>query len=345
MKTRTIKNPVLAAALLAAVLGGCAPQPRRSDAPAPLNTPADMWAELENAKGEVRRLNAKVEELTLQVQANQKDPEMAGRVARLEGNVNRMASQLAIDVGGGGAAPQADGGGAPPAAPQPQAGYAQPQAGYGQPQAGYAQQQPGYGQAQPGYAQPQAGYAQPQTGYGQGPGPAAATGSADDEDVQIPPYRPQGGYAAPTAPVQPAPAPQAPAAPAAAAPAAEPQNPADAVYAKGLASFNAKQYQQALGIFQEFARNFKTSPLMPNALFWTGECYFQLGDFANAALSYQEVVEKYPKSAKHADALFKRGVAFQKLGNAGAAKLSFKEVIDKYPDSAFAARAKTMMPK
>jgi len=84
---------------------------------------------------------------------------------------------------------------------------------------------------------------------------------------------------------------------------------------------------------------------MANALFWTGECYFQLGDFANAALSYQEVIEKYPKSAKHADALFKRGVAFSKLGNAGAAKLSFKEVIDKYPDSAFAARAKAMMPK
>uniref|UniRef100_I2Q0S5 Tol-pal system protein YbgF n=1 Tax=Desulfovibrio sp. U5L TaxID=596152 RepID=I2Q0S5_9BACT len=336
MNTRPTKNPILVAALIAAVLGGCAPA-RRSDAPAPLNTPADMWAELENAKGEVRRLNAKVEELTLQVQANQKDPELAGRVARLEGNVNRVASQLAIDVGGGApAAPQANAAGAQPAAPQP---------GYAQPQAGYAQQQPGYGQPQAGYAaqpqagyaaQPQAGYGQPQAGYGQGAG-----APADDEDVQIPPYTPPGYGAA--APVQPAPAPQAPAA--AAPPAAEPQNPADAVYAKGLASFNAKQYQQALGIFQEFARNFKTSPLMPNALFWTGECYFQLGDFANAALSYQEVVEKYPKSAKHADALFKRGVAFQKLGNPGAAKLSFKEVIDKYPDSAFAARAKTMMPK
>lgn len=109
MKTRPTKNPILAAALVAVVLGGCAPA-KRSDVPAPLNTPADMWAELENTKGEVRRLNAKVEELTLQVQANQKDPEMAGRVARLEGNVNRLASQLAIDVGGGGAAPQADGG-------------------------------------------------------------------------------------------------------------------------------------------------------------------------------------------------------------------------------------------
>jgi len=325
MKTRQTKSPILAAALIAAVLGGCAPA-KRSDAPAPLNTPADMWAELENAKGEVRRLNAKVEELTLQVQSNKKDPELAGRVSRLEGNVNRMASQLAIDLGGGGAA-QPDSSAAQPAAPQ---GYAQPQAGYAQPQAGYAQ-------PQAGYAGSQTGYGQQQTGYGAA-APAAPPGGSgsDDDDVQVPPYNPSGYAAAP------APTPAAPAAPPVVSDA---QNPADAVYAKGLSSFNARQYQQALGIFQEFARNFKTSPLMPNALFWTGECYFQLGDFANAALSYQDVVEKYPKSAKHADALFKRGVAFMKLGNTGAAKLSFKEVIDKYPDSAFAARAKTMMPK
>lgn len=335
MKTRSRKTSILAAALTTALIGGCAPAPKT---PAPLNTPADMWAEMENTKGELRRINAKVEELSQQVQANKNDPELAGRVARLEGNVNRMASQLAIDLGNQGgaqaAAPQAPAG-------QAQGGYGQPQQGYGQPQAGYAQQQAPAGQAQGGYGQTQGGYGQPQQGYA---GSQATPGGAGpDDEPEVPPYNPT-GYGAQAAPAQPA----APAAQPVAQPAAQPstaQNPADAVYAKGLASFNARQYQEALGIFQEFSRNFKTSPLMPNALFWMGECYFQLGDFANAALSYQEVIEKYPKSAKHADALFKRGVAFSKLGNAGAAKLSFKEVIDKYPDSAFAARAKTMMPK
>ena len=60
MKIRHDTAAALAAAMLAALVGGCAPaQPK---GPAPLNTPADMWAELENAKGEVRRLNAKVED-------------------------------------------------------------------------------------------------------------------------------------------------------------------------------------------------------------------------------------------------------------------------------------------
>lgn len=325
MKTRSRQGKFLSAALLAVVLGGCAPA-KRPEAPSPLDTPADMWAELENVKGELRRINAKVEDMSQQVQANKNDPELAGRVARLEGNVSRMASQLAIDLGPTAGAPETA------AAPQ-QAPAAAPQAGYGaQPQTGYA------AQPQAGYAQPQAGgYAQPQTGYAQQPQPGYGAAPAADEGGQeneqpIPPNMAPG---APTAPAPAQPAPQA----------NTPQNPADAVYAKGLSSFNARQYQQALGIFQEFARNFKTSALMPNALFWTGECYFQLGDFANAALSYQEVIEKYPKSAKHADALFKRGVAFMKLGNTGAAKLSFKEVIDKYPNSAFATRAKSMMPK
>jgi len=327
MMTRTVNSSLLAAALFSVILGGCAPTPKRSDVPAPLNTPADMWAEMENTKGEVRRLNAKVEELALQVQNNKQDPELAGRVTRLDGQVHRMASQLAIDVDG------SNGGGGQPAAQQP-AAAAGP--GYGAaPQAagGYAQQpQTGYAQAPAagGYAQ------QPQAGY-------AAGQDEDDQQQAAPAYgAPQygAGQAAPQAPAAPAPAANTP--PPAAA---DSQSPADAVYAKGLASFNAHQYQQALGIFQEFTKGFKTSNLMSNALFWTGECYFQLGDFANAALSYQEVIEKFPKSAKHADALFKRGVAFMKLGNAGAAKLSFKEVIDKYPDSAFAARAKSMMPK
>jgi tol-pal system protein YbgF len=314
MKMKNITHPLLAASLSVVLLGACAPS--HNDAPAPLNTPADMWAELENTKGELRRINAKLEDLSQQVQNNKSDPELPARVNRLDGQVHRMASQLNIDLG--------DNAAAQPAAPQqaaPQAGYAQqPQAGYaaaagGEDESAAAPQQPGYQQAQPAYpqqAQPayQQGYQPPQTGYQQA----------------------QPAY-------------QAPAAAPAAAPSAESQNPADALYAKGLASFNARQYQQALGIFQEFTRNFKTSPLMPNSLFWTGECYFQLGDFANAALSYQEIIEKYPKSAKHPDALFKRGAAFMKLGNAGAAKLSFKEVIDKYPTSAFAARAKAMMPK
>ena len=332
MKTRSRNTSILAVALAATLIGGCAPAPKT---PAPLNTPADMWAELENTKGELRRLNSKVEELSQQVQANKNDPELPGRVARLEGNVNRMASQLAIDLGNQGgaqaAAPQAPAGQAQGGYGQGQGGYGQTQQGYAQPQAGSAQQQQGgYGQAQGGYGQAQQGYAGSQ---------AAPGGAGPDDEQEVPPYNPT-GYGAQAAPAQPA----APAAQPAAQPSTA-QNPADAVYAKGLASFNARQYQEALGIFQEFSRNFKTSPLMANALFWMGECYFQLGDFANAALSYQEVIEKYPKSAKHADALFKRGVAFSKLGNAGAAKLSFKEVIDKYPDSAFAARAKTMMPK
>lgn len=328
-KNKAIRYPLAVAGLSALLLGACGPSPRPNQ-PSPLNTPADMWAELENVKGEVRRLNAKVEELNQQAQQNKVDPELGNKVARLEGNVSRMASQLSIDLGNGPAGQAAQ---APQAAPaqQPQYGaQAQPQYAAPAAQGQYGAAQPQYQQApqaQPQYDQQSAyGAQENQTGYANdGNGAAATTVSPNQPLYQQPP-----AVATPATPT-----PQQAAA----------QNPADVLYAKGLASFNASQYQQSLGIFQEFTRNFKNSPLMANALFWTGESYFQLGDFANAALSYQEVIEKYPKSAKTPDSLFKRGVAFMKLGNPGAAKLSFKEVIDKYPNSAFAARAKSMMPK
>ncbi|MDQ7833282.1 MAG: tol-pal system protein YbgF [Desulfovibrionaceae bacterium] len=323
---------LLVAATLAA-LGACAPKKTDPAAPAPLDTPADMWAEMETLKAEMRGLNAKVEELSYQAKSREaaSGAEISGRVARLESQVSQMASQLAIDIEGAPVAPAAAGGA--PAVYTAQTGYPP--------------------QAAPHVAQPGA--------------PSYGTEQGDDADVgpvhggfgQTPPYAQVPVAPYPQAPAQTSPYAQAPASPFApavqppatttvqsGAPAlAPPKDPADALYTQALQAFNAKQYREALSMWTEFTKNFSKSPLVPNTYFWIGECNYQTGDFANAVLSYQEVIDKFPKSNKFPDALFKRGAAFLKLNNKQAAKISFQELITKFPNSPLAQRAKTMMPK
>jgi len=321
----TATRLAMMAAVIVTLLALCSCASKKADpaAPAPLDTPADMWAEMENLKSEVRGLNAKVEELSYQAKAREgaSGAEMSGRVARLESQVTQMASQLAIDIEG-----------ARPTASGPAAMAGAPAAPYSA-QAGYPAQT-GY----PGQAVAPAG-GQRASSYG------VEQEAGDYEDV--PPQR-QSPYAqAPASPYAQAPA--APAAQPVAQPGAPvlnpPKDPADALYTQALQAFNAKQYREALSMWTEFTKNFSKSPLVPNTYFWIGECNYQVGDFANAVLSYQEVIDKFPKSNKYPDALFKRGASFVKLNNKQAAKISFQELITKYPNSPLAQRAKTMMPK
>lgn len=126
-------------------------------------------------------------------------------------------------------------------------------------------------------------------------------------------------------------------------PSASNADPAEAIYAKGMQAFQAKDYDKAAGMWRDVAKNYPKHNLAPNAYFWMGEAYFQKGDMAQAVLNYNEVVEKFPKSNKAPSAMLKMGMAFQKLNKKDAAKLMFQDLVKKFPDSAEARRAKSLI--
>jgi len=126
-------------------------------------------------------------------------------------------------------------------------------------------------------------------------------------------------------------------------PSAAGADPAEAIYAKGMQAFQAKDYDKAAGMWRDVAKNYPKHTLAPNAYFWMGEANFQKGDMAQAVLNYNEVVEKFPKSNKAPSAMLKMGMAFQKLNKKDAAKLMFQDLIKKFPDSAEARRAKSLI--
>jgi len=119
--------------------------------------------------------------------------------------------------------------------------------------------------------------------------------------------------------------------------------PGQDMYQQALESFYAKKYKQAQVTWAEFAKGFPKDPLVPNAIFWQGECFFQLQDYANAVLTYQKVIEDHSKSNKYKAALLKQGISFFKLKKDQAGKLVLDDLIKKYPDSAEAKRAQAYL--
>ena len=117
-------------------------------------------------------------------------------------------------------------------------------------------------------------------------------------------------------------------------------DPAQALYNKALESFKKRKYNEAIRDWSEFTGAFPGHSLLPNALFWEGESYYQLGDYPNAALKYQIVIGKYPKSNKYRSSLLKQGICLIKLGKTKSGKYILEDLIKKAPDSAEAKRAK-----
>lgn len=118
---------------------------------------------------------------------------------------------------------------------------------------------------------------------------------------------------------------------------------AQALYDKALIAFKQRNYDAAQATWAEFVKTFPKHALVQNSLFWQGESYYQMGDYARAVLAYQEVISKYPKGNKYPAALLKQGVSFIKLGKDKAGKLLLEDLIAKHPKSVEATRAKALL--
>lgn len=140
-----------------------------------------------------------------------------------------------------------------------------------------------------------------------------------------------------------------PALPAVSTPKTQPQAapqaevPGQELYQQALESFYAMKYKEAQTTWAEFVKGFPKDPLVPNAVFWQGECFFQMQDYANAVLTYQKVIEEHKKSNKYTAALLKQGISFFKLKKDQAGKLVLEDLIKKHPESAEAKRAQAYL--
>lgn len=126
-------------------------------------------------------------------------------------------------------------------------------------------------------------------------------------------------------------------APAAATPAAGAAD--EAAYQKNFNLLKDGRFGDAIKGYKAFMKQFPDSPLVPNAVFWTGEAYYQMSDFDSALLSFKKVVKDYPTSAKASDALLKVGYCQYEKQDWKSARQTLTSVQQNYPNTSAASLA------
>ena len=122
-------------------------------------------------------------------------------------------------------------------------------------------------------------------------------------------------------------------------------DPAKALYDKAYALYKEGQFEKARSYWAEFTDTFKGHAFIPSAVFWQGQSYYKLKDYARAVILYEDVIEKYQKSSKYKAALLKAGYSWEYLGKPELAKMRLEEVISKFPQSVEATQAKRSLDK
>ncbi|HYF55231.1 MAG TPA: tol-pal system protein YbgF [Salinarimonas sp.] len=108
----------------------------------------------------------------------------------------------------------------------------------------------------------------------------------------------------------------------------------DAAYAWLL----QKQYEQAEMAFRQFLQSHPRNALVPDALYWLGESYFQRTRHREAAEQFLKVSTDHAKAAKAPDAMLKLGMSLNALGAREQACATFAELERKFPGAANSVR-------
>lgn len=131
------------------------------------------------------------------------------------------------------------------------------------------------------------------------------------------------------------------------APEAAPQAPAgspEALYEEGLRLLReAGQPAQAKAVFERFLKENPGHPLVPNALYWSGETLYAQKDYGAAVVVFKEVAAGYPLHHKAPAALLKMGLSYVELRDLVNARDYLGRVERLYPDSEAAPLARSAL--
>lgn len=114
-------------------------------------------------------------------------------------------------------------------------------------------------------------------------------------------------------------------------------------YEQGLTAFRQGDFAKARESFESFVDRYPGEDRVARALFWIGECSFELEDYRDAVTAYRRIVNEFPASRKVPDAMFKIGSAYEKLQNQRGARRAFEQLVKQHPNSAYSELARARL--
>lgn len=83
--------------------------------------------------------------------------------------------------------------------------------------------------------------------------------------------------------------------------------------------------------FKGFIRDFRESPLRPNAYYYLGESYYNLKDYGQVIQIFQQLLAEYPQSERIPGALYRLGLLFLENGDPQRSRETLKRLMDDFP--------------
>lgn len=113
-------------------------------------------------------------------------------------------------------------------------------------------------------------------------------------------------------------------------------------FEKAKKHYTAGEYDLAVENFSAYLKNPKAKNA-EDAVFLRGEAYFQLKQYKKAIVDYSKFPEKYTKSKYLPQSLYRIGQSFEALGMKEDAKNFYQELVEKFPKFAAAKKVKAKL--
>ncbi len=107
--------------------------------------------------------------------------------------------------------------------------------------------------------------------------------------------------------------------------------------------FRRNDFAAAIEAFKAFVRDYPSSQLTPNAVYWIGISYANLRDYRAALAAQEEILARYPQSPKAPDALLAIAALQLEQGDNGSARNTLEDIIARFPSSEAAGKARTRL--
>ncbi|NKI35499.1 tol-pal system protein YbgF [Wenzhouxiangella sp. XN79A] len=124
------------------------------------------------------------------------------------------------------------------------------------------------------------------------------------------------------------------------------QQPTEAetqAYDQAFLALRETRYADAAEGFDRFLQDHPQSSLAPNALYWLGEVYYVTRDFETALGQFNDLLERYPGSGKEPDALLKIGFSHYELEHWIEARAALQQVAEQFPGTNYSRLAENRL--
>lgn len=119
----------------------------------------------------------------------------------------------------------------------------------------------------------------------------------------------------------------------------------EVIYAEGLSALKAGDYPTAAAMFRAVVEGHPNHDLADNAVYWTGEIFYDQKDYREAVRIFKRLVEIYPTQGKVPDALLKIGYSYHSMGDKENAVKYLKKVVVEHPFTDPGSKAEAMLNK